>query len=319
MTDDRPNDPAAAAAAWYARTRAEDAGVEDVAALDRWMRQDAANAVAWGRVEGVDAMLRGVADDPAIAALRAEALAPARRATPWRHYAAAAAMVAGVGVATMLAVRPIPASKVPSAIRYASGTGEVRPVGLADGSTMTLDATSTAEVAPFGAERRVSLTGGRALFAVAKDPAHPFTVTAADLAVTALGTRFSVERRDGSTEVALVEGSVRVTTPLGTRTLVPGQVLTLAGDRLRLATGAADGWAEGRLDFSATPLSDVVATLARYEPTRIVIRDRPLAAHPFSGTLKTHGGAEALVAALNAYGVARVAKRDGDTIELVAP
>ena len=66
MTTD---DPAARAAAWYARLHADDARSEDTEALDRWMRDDAANALAWRDVHDTDAALDQIRDDPAIAAL----------------------------------------------------------------------------------------------------------------------------------------------------------------------------------------------------------------------------------------------------------
>jgi len=112
---------------------------------------------------------------------------------------------------------------------------------------------------------------------------------------------------------------VRVQTPAGARVLAPGQVLRARGAVIALAANgaaAATDWQRGRLTFSAVPLAAVAAQLARYDARRIVIRDPALAAHPFSGSLRTRDGAPALVAALEAYGVARVSARDADWIEL---
>ena len=315
------NDPAAHAAAWYARLHADDARSEDAAALDRWMRDDAANALAWRDVRDTDMALDLIRDDPAIAALRAEAVGNAAPARDWRRAAIAAALFVTVGVGTVAIVgrngdAPTPAAPAP--LRYAAADA-IRRVALTDGSVVTLDAGSAIDVAAMGAQRRIVLRSGRAGFAVAKDPAHPFVVAAGTASVTALGTHFTVERRGADVAVALTEGRVRVDTPAGSRTMSPGQVLSTAGGRQRLDDRGAEGaaeWQDGRLTFAATPLRDVVAQLQRYDRRRIVIADPGLAAHPYSGSLKTQGGTDALVAALEAYRIARVTRRDADRIEL---
>lgn len=317
-----PTDPVAAAARWYARTHADLPAGDEAARLDAWIRADAAHADAWEQVSDLDAALGQVSADPAIAALRAEALGAAPgRWRPMLGWAAAAALVAGVGTLTFIGLddtgvrRDAPASP---AMRYATTTGEIRAVTLPDGSTMTLDARSAARVAQPGARRAVTVESGRALFAVAKDKAHPFVVTIAGTQVTALGTHFSVERRGTRTVVALVEGSVRVVTPAGTRTLKPDQVLITQGGTIAMARGAdaETGWTTGRLTFSAVPLGEVAATVNRYGGRQVVIRDAALAARPYSGSLRTTGGGDALVAALTATGAARVTARDETSVTL---
>lgn len=316
------DDPADAAAARYARLRADDETAR--ATLLKWRDADSAHAAAWRKVERADAALDALRDDPAIAALRAAALRPPpSRARRWMPLAAAAAITGTIGLgATVLLIAPRPAAHLAApaiATRLATGIGELRTVRLADGTRVTLDAASTALVYPPGTTRRVDLVSGRALFAVARDPAHPFVVTSGASSVTALGTHFAVEHRAGGMVVALTEGSVRVATPTGARVLAPGQVLSARGAVIAVATdgaAAATEWQRGRLTFSAVPLAEVAAQLARYDARRIVIRDAALAAHPFSGSLRTRDGAPALVAALEAYGVARVSARDADRIEL---
>lgn len=327
MTDSPHRDAAADAAAWYARIRDQPG---DRAARDAWVTADPARAAAWDRVARTDALLDLVRDDPRIAAVRATATQPARPARRWHGWAAAAALVGGIGVAgTVMLHRAGPdagagprlAAAAPPA-RYATVKGEVRRIALPDGSDMTLDAASAARVSAPGAERRIALDAGRAMFAVAKDRAHPFVVTAGGTSVTALGTHFAVDRGAGATTVALVEGSVRVVTPLGTRVLTPGQTLTVSAGGIAVDDGRATdatGWTGGRLTFAATPLSDVAAALSRYETRRVVIRDAALARRPFSGSLKTRGGTEALVTALVATGAARVVARDATRIELARP
>jgi len=61
------------------------------------------------------------------------------------------------------------------------------------------------------AARNVHLIRGEALFVVERDSARPFTVTAGDTTVRALGTQFNVRRRAEGADVAVVEGAVQVT------------------------------------------------------------------------------------------------------------
>ncbi len=320
------SDPADEAAARYARLRADDAGDEACRGLHEWRDEDPAHEAAWRQVERADTALDALRDDPAIAALRGAARrTPPSRARRWMPLAAAAAVAGTIGLgATALLIAPqaglrLAAPAPEPASRLATGIGELRTVRLADGTRMTLDAASTALIHPRGATRRVELVSGRALFAVARDAAHPFVVTSGTSSVTALGTRFAVEHRADEMVVALTEGTVRVSTPAGARVLAPGELLSARGAVIAVsASGAAAAteWQRGRLTFSAVPLAEVAAQLARYDARRIVIRDAALAAHPFSGSLRAGDGAPALVAALEAYGVAKVSARDRDRIEL---
>ncbi|WP_375249699.1 FecR domain-containing protein [Sphingomonas sp.] len=327
MTSTPRPDPAASAAAWYARTRADGVTDADRTRLTDWIREDAAHAEAWHHTVEIDSALDGIRDDPTIARLRAQALTPPARQA-WRRWpvvAAAAAVLATAGLGGTIALhssprQPIVPTTAPATTDYATAAGETRRLTLPDGTILTLDARSRVAVHPAGVERRVDLLAGRAAFAVAKDAAHPFVVTSGGSTVTALGTHFSVDHGDGAAmQVALTEGKVRVETPAGRRVLAPGELLSLTGKALTVmpnAAATAGAWQSGRLTFDATPLADVVAALQRYDHRRLIIRDDALGAHPFSGSLRTTGGVDALIAALEAYRVARVVRQDAQTIVL---
>ncbi|MEH3045492.1 FecR family protein [Sphingomonas adhaesiva] len=327
MTRDHGEDPAAQAAGWYARLRADDATAGDRAAADGWRRADPAHGAAAAQVDSLDTALGGIADDPAMIALRAQALggaSPRPAVQRWPIFATAAALAAVIGTGTILSHRepaePAHAHSSAGATHYATAIGEQRRIRLPDGSVMTLDAASAVSIPHRVNDRRVDLLAGRAAFAVEKDRVHPFIVATDGNTVTAVGTHFTVERGpDGTMTVALTEGVVRVATPRGTRVMAAGQVLTTTPRSVAVVEGrAADtaGWQDGRLTFAATPLAQVAAALQRYDARRIVIRDAGLAAHPFSGSLRTAGGTDALVAALEAYGTARATRPDATTIVL---
>lgn len=319
MTDDWPEAPAEAAAAWYARSRNPSISAAERAAFDAWLSADGEHATAWDRVCRVNALLGQIGNDPAIEEMRRAAREPAQRSSRRWPFATAlaAALVAAVGLP--LSSGWLDTASAPDRVvaQHFAAASAPRTIALADGSIMHLDARSSADVA-LGATRAVTLTQGRALFTVAKDKAHPFVVTANGDTVTALGTRFGVERGARETIVALLEGSVRVETPVGTRTLRPGETLRASDGALTVGGGAeaATTWRTGRLDFSAVPLGDVAGALNRYATRRVIIADAALARQPYSGSFTADGGADALVAGLIATRTARVVARTDETVTL---
>lgn len=328
MTGQHRDEVATAAAGWYARLRADDAGEQDETTFREWRDRDPDHDRSWTAIERVEGGLDAVRGDDRLAAIIAAARAkPTPAAATWRWPTMGLAMGSGMAMAAALLLTlgitgGLMASRAAPPMRQAIVTtaiGQIRQLRLPDGSAMTLDAQSVVVVDQPRAERRVRVDRGRAMFAVAKDAAHPFVVTAGDAAVTALGTHFSVETAPGRLTVALVEGSVRVDLPGRSRQLAPGDVLTLADGAMTVQAGAAaigTEWRTGMLTFDSLPLAEVAARLNHYSTQRIVIADSALARRPFSGVLDTRGGSDALVIALAAYHTARVTERTRDHITL---
>ncbi|MDC2857968.1 MULTISPECIES: FecR domain-containing protein [unclassified Delftia] len=159
-------------------------------------------------------------------------------------------------------------------VRLATATGRLLNQPLPDGSTLTLDAASRAEVDFYATRRQVRLLAGSAFFAVARDTERPFVVQAADVQVTVLGTRFEVALEDDAVLVAVDTGRVQVRDGSGARhALGAGQMLRLApGQTAAVQTVAAvAAWREGWLDFQNTPLAEVARRLERYslQPLRV--------------------------------------------------
>ncbi len=93
---------------------------------------------------------------------------------------------------------------------YVTAVGEQRSIGLADGSTVMLNARSRLRVRFTSATRTVELLEGQAFFHVAKNRARPFVVLSTDTAIRAVGTQFDVNRSHGATTVTVLEGRVAV-------------------------------------------------------------------------------------------------------------
>lgn len=82
---------------------------------------------------------------------------------------------------------------------------------IADGSTVTLDASSLVCLPPWTTRRDLDLMQGRAIFKAAHDKARPFTVRTPGYAVVATRTKFAMKRSPVGVRVTLVERHVRVT------------------------------------------------------------------------------------------------------------
>lgn len=82
---------------------------------------------------------------------------------------------------------------------------------LPDGSIITMDPLTTIRFpADFNTNRTIHLVSGKAIFAVAHDPGHPFVVYSGNISTTALGTRFLVDHTGKKVNVQLFEGKVAV-------------------------------------------------------------------------------------------------------------
>lgn len=164
----------------------------------------------------------------------------------------------------------------------ASAVGRQWQQTLPDGTRLTLDAASRAEVAYDRTQRRVRLLQGAAFFDVVRDADRPFVVDARHLRVTVLGTRFAVDIREGGPEgteiaVGVESGRVRVAPQDGSWPAVE----LVAGESLRSLPARppsmqADpavrtaAWREGWLGFRDAPLGQVVQRLQRYTGQAVV-------------------------------------------------
>jgi transmembrane sensor len=130
---------------------------------------------------------------------------------PWWRRAAALGLVAAAATVILGSVIAV---KMSNAHAFATAVGEQRTCKLEDGSFIYLNTDTQVKVDFTKGRRHIELIRGEALFAVEHDPHRPFVVTANGTNIRAVGTQFNVRRRDASTDVAVVEGVVQVTTAL---------------------------------------------------------------------------------------------------------
>ncbi|MDG2523737.1 FecR domain-containing protein [Caulobacter segnis] len=299
--------------------------------FDAWLNASYDNQAEWTRVSLSWETLGLMRDDPQV--LRAREALKAdikeRSAMPFRWAAAVAAIVVAGGVALFTGLTlKAPQHNTVAAVRdvavYRTAVGDQRIVTLADGSRATLSTDTELRVTSWGAKRALTLVKGEAFFEVAKDPSHPFVVTAAGRTVTALGTAFNVRLASDHWSVALLEGKVRVASlnSATTTDLLPGAQLVQYGSKdwavNRVDVQRVSAWRSGDVIFDDQPLGSIVAEMNRYSNRKIRLGDADLAQTPLSGRFKT-GDTAGFVATLEAYGVAKVEQSGPAQIDLVSP
>ena len=222
--------------------------------------------------------------------------------------AAAAALVSAAIMRDSGAPRIPNETNVPAAgARVASSTQR-----FADGSFARVRSGAEVVAAYTPAERRVRLVRGEAFFSVTKDSARPFLVEVGNVTVRAVGTAFAVRSEPQTVDVLVTEGTVKVTPPAsvparpgdaapadssamveaGQRAVV---VRTPQGESPRVVVTAVSSdaiaqalaWNESMLEFSGTPLSEVVAAFSQRTGRRIEIGDPTLGAVRLGGRFPT--------------------------------
>jgi transmembrane sensor len=225
---------------------------------------------------------------------------------------AAAAAIVIVGILSMPLVQTLIqrfTSAPDRTVVVATGLGEHKQILFEDGSRIYLGAETSVTANFTRTTRSVELDHGEAAFTVARDPQRPFTVTAGQGTITAVGTAFNVQRRqDSNVTVTVTEGIVEVA-PISTDLDKRGAVSDAdeRSDVLRISRGQevaydvrgsvgpvreADvlstlAWRNGRFTYSGEPLRHVIEDVNRYSHHQLMIGDAAVGDLLYSGTLFT--------------------------------
>lgn len=314
-----------AAADWDVRLRSHRCVADDRAKFSAWLAADSRHRAAYERLQSGLATLCAASNHPQLRALSERASLAERREvgqqrfTNWAVAAGIATVILTVGFLfghpslaprfTMhTAVTRSPTIN-PSTESLVTLATERRTVSLRDGSSVTLNASTSIESEWLPHERRIRLVAGQALFRVAKDKNRPFIVTVGDRTVTALGTAFDVRLEADKVQVTLIEGRVAVRgvgkaahqPMLELRanqqfTAIDGEVPTVRPvDVMR-----ASAWAEGQVYFTDEPLPTAIAEMNRYSAQQIVVVDPTLSRYHVNGMFRA-GNLDGFVNALTSY------------------
>ena len=209
------------------------------------------------------------------------------------------------------------------AASLAAAVGEIREIGLPDGSRVTLDSGSRVEAAFAKSERKLTLREGRARFQVAHD-GRPFVVRAGSSEVVATGTLFDVSLLGGRTTVVLLQGSVEVRAAGSRQTpepkverLKPGQKLILLGSapaEPRPATRGDTVWPARMLEFNNNRLDEAVAVANRYSKVQLKLGDERIGGLRVSGAFRAGDSAGLARSLAAAFDLRIITQPDGNLL-----
>lgn len=147
---------------------------------------------------------------------------------------------------------------------------------LPDGTNVWLNAASSLTYPTVfkGAERLVTLTG-EGYFEVAKNKAIPFRVRSSGQTVEVLGTHFNINAYadEAAVKTTLLEGSVKVSSQVGTAVIVPGQQAQLSSNGVHLQevdTEKEVAWKNGVFSFADEDLRTVMRQISRWYDIDVV-------------------------------------------------
>ncbi len=188
-----------------------------------------------------------------------------------------------------------------SANTFTTTRGQQKQISLSDGTNVTLNYASDLVVQEFQSnELRLLSLRGEAHFRVPRNQT-PFIVSTSCAEVQVVGTEFNLRVRDGTLEVAVIHGIVRVSAKDSTLTLTENQMAMCAqnGFPRRIADMPSPdypGWMQGKLFFNRTSFEAACREIEMRFDITININDRVLRDEIITGTL----GAATAENALNA-------------------
>ncbi|WP_068085380.1 FecR family protein [Novosphingobium rosa] len=306
----------AAAARWAAALDANPDTTPE--GLEAWLAQNPRHAGALLRAQATLALFT-----PSVQLVPDAGPAPQPtrrdRAQGWmrRHqrWLAGGAALTAAGVAAVLLYAP-------GTDRYATGTGEMRQVTLAEGSSLSLDTQTRLKVTMESDARVVRLEEGRTLLRVRHDASRPFLVKAGAITITDIGTVFQVVRRGDAVTVLVSEGMVEVGTPGGTLRLGAGQSASFDGHGEPVAQALspaaierATAWTSGRIELDGERLDSAIDEMNRHNQLKITLGNAALGGEKLYGSFRLDDPEGfARTAALS---VGAQARDQGDTIRII--
>lgn len=191
---------------------------------------------------------------------------------------------------------------------YATSLGEQRIFELADGSVVFLNTQSRVQVRYSAEMRDIYLRDGQALFQVKHDAARPFRVHAGAALIQAIGTQFDVRLYSDRATVAVVEGTVQISSSNGNdgaqvsspaparapARIVAGEGATVETDGVievaaKVDAEAVTAWRRQRLVFRDATLSAIVNEFNRYNlAPRLRVEGSEVAARRYNGSFNAH-------------------------------
>ncbi len=264
---------------WIVLLTSGQASDQDRQRFERWLASHPEHARAWAEVDGIMrqplAQLRGAADAAPGPARAARAALLQGSGLDRRRVLKLALLFSGVSAGALMADRYIPLAGLSAT--YSTHTGERRTYTLEDGTMLTLNARSAADVRYDGMRRTVVLRQG-GLYAETRSDSRPFVVQTRFGAVTGGESHLAVIQFDAYAMASALESTLVLHPEHGSPLALP-QAGTAAFDRDRAwqrDDAAQASWRNGILSVRDARLAEVIEQLRAYQPG--VIRLSPEAA-----------------------------------------
>jgi transmembrane sensor len=143
-------------------------------------------------------------------------------------------------------------------------------IALPDGTKVWLNAATTLRFPTrFSATERIVYLDGEAYFEVAHNKSSPFKVSLNGQQVEVLGTHFNVMayKDENTIKTTLLEGSVKLTAPVGSILLEPGQqgyIATSAFTRSPVDVTMVTAWKDGLFKFNGIDMRTLMRQISRW-------------------------------------------------------
>jgi transmembrane sensor len=271
------------AARWAVRMEADTWLEEDEAELQSWLGADARRSG-----ELLFAQAAWMTLDPSVEEApvrrRPHVTMPRRSVLAGLGSAVAASVISGIVWSN-------------AATAYSTDIGEIRRVPLSDGSIVTINSDSEVRVTFKASQRDVRIAKGEAWFQVAKDAQRPFVVTAGEVVAKAVGTAFSVRRKDQGADILVTEGAVEVWAAQadGHRVRIGAGQSAFVSDNSAIQVTTQGPmierallWRSGSIDLAGDTLAQAIETFNRYNRRKLVLVDQRLAGERFDGVFHTN-------------------------------
>lgn len=265
-----------AAAEWFARLRDGEADEAVRQNWRLWLAQHSDHQAAWDFVASVGRRFAPLQAEGESEAASSVLRAQRRKRTSRRRVLTGLAGVAGLGLLGWGAHRftPLQASIVAWQADEHTAVGEIRELGLDDGTRLWLSTASAINRAAGTGPQRIELLQGEIFVATDGgsgdgDSERPLYVATEQGEMRPLGTQFAVRRHGDTSLLAVFDGTVELRTAASAerRQISAGEQVAFTATRVA-AVAAADpareAWTRGILLARNITLGELVEELARY-------------------------------------------------------
>jgi len=273
------------AAQWFATLCAGEVTPQQNLKWQQWLAQSEDHRWAWQRVESLQGQLHNMPGK-----FSYQTLNHARQQSEVTRRRVLKSLLVLLGLGGTWKAWQTPAGQGLLADAR-TATGEIKTLRLEDGSQLSLNTASAADIRFTDTQRLIRLHQGEISMTTARDPypvSRPFLVETQQGMLRALGTEFIVRQQEDATQLTVLKHAVEITLrdrPSQILQVSEGHSVRFTGnvfDEVTANVSGAGSWSKGVLSVSDWRLADVIDDLSRY-------RHGPLGCDPRVANLRISG------------------------------